>query len=405
MTNNGILGSRGRALGEPQGTPTFGSQPVFEPTSNTMQYRRGPNFIPGLSLYGCKPDSFARWRAGLARARAGGAAAHLLCGPGDSTTLGTGSNGGTSGRIVSATYPGRLQTMLGQAGRYGTSREGALFFAFEGTGTPAPRHTLGTGWAAGGPANSMQAAAGAAGTLDITPTVNVDTFVVYYVRWGGGSTLSAVVDSGSAVTQSSNGSNALGIWTIAAGSPGAHVLHLSSTGTGTAYIRGWEAYDSTNPAGVRVTRYGDAGATATSNYPSGGGYDGVDGLVALTPDLSIACLGVNDAFGSISLPTYKAAMRRISLALLAGNSSVMLMAQWQPNNSWNNALQWPLFVQAQYELADELGIPLLDLTARYNVPSAANQNPYGLFQDNVHPNPSGHADWAAAVAQVIQHVS
>jgi lysophospholipase L1-like esterase len=396
MTNSGVIGPKGRAIGEPQGTPTFGSEPIYEPSTNTLRYRKGPKWIPGLALYNCQPDTFGYWRGALARARAGGAAAHLMCGPGDSTTYGSYA----SGNIAANSWSGRAQSMLSQAGRYGPVREAVVELAIEGT--PA-RHTLGTGWSMGGPGNSAQAAAGAAGTLDITPTVNVDTFVVHYVQWGSGATLSAVVDSGSPTTKNTNGAAISQSWTVAAGSPGAHTLHLSSTGTGTCLVYGWEAYDSTLTPGIKVSRIGYSGATITATYPTGQGYLGMDRYLYYAPDLAIPTIGVNDALGSTSVPVFKDALRTRVKLLQAANSSVMLMAQWQPATSWNNWAQWPLYVQAQYELADDLGVPLLDLTARYN--SAPGANPYGLFSDNVHPNSNGHVDWAAAVVQVLQHVS
>lgn len=376
-----------------------GFQPSYDGAAGRLAYTRGPKWLPHVSVYNPNSPYLVFYRRGLARVAAGtGGPLHVMCGPGDSTTYGSFA----TGNIVTTSYPGRLRTLLSKEARFMPAREGISWWGIEGTPS---RYTTGTGWAnQNGQAvnGTAGAAAGAAGTLDFTPSGNVDTFVIYYVQFSGGATLSAVIDSGGASTKSTAGANTIGSHTVTT-TVGTHVLHISSTGTGTTYIAGVEAYDSTAGHVTKVTRAGISGATV-STWNSGAGWAGFDVLTAtaVAPDVAFIDLGYND-LASLGVETTKAGYKRIAQQYLAASCTPIISVQADPPATWAGSQQWPAYRKALYDLADELNVPLVDRGHRWAPLGAANEaTGYGYMVNQVHPGDLGMQDWSTHFAQVLQ---
>lgn len=361
-----------------------------------------------------------KWRAALSNVRAGNGNARVLC-IGDSTTFGVFSNGTLStGDLKVKSWPTLLAAMMNSAG-INTHTQ-----SFLGTGTGIAgvtqandlndaRISMSGGWAHSAANNNCMGGetyvATTTGTLSFTPSVAVDTFVIWYPRIGGGGTISWNIDGGADTNISQSGGNLIIGLPVTAGSVGTHTLNLkwvNSTSLNPQLI-GIDAYDSTK-SWVNVTNAGWGGSKSTDWSNAGAFYyqcTNVAGtLQGVAPNLTIIDLGINDIGGSTQIGAYMAALQKI-ITQAVRSGDVILQTPNPVQVSGTYASKYPIgyqtnIVNAIYQLAALNNCLVNDNYNRQVSYTILNNN--GLQGDQLHPNGSGYADKAASIFNLITKV-
>ncbi|RQY50973.1 hypothetical protein DF109_32485 [Burkholderia stagnalis] len=358
------------------------------------------------------PTMLSKWKAAKARVRSGVGTGRVLC-VGDSITAGYGSQATGKNALC---YPRQLASMLSAVGITAVSN------AFIGYG---PNGAVNTGttpnldlrislgsWTeftsvTGVGGYFFSATSSSNGTLSFTPTVNCDTFVIYWAGSSGNGSFSANISGGTPTTVSTNtGSGVLSKTTIT-GTLGANVLNLSWSSGGAVYIAGVEGYDSTKPS-VSIINAGWSGsATSDWNNTSGGAtYSPLYGPGVIAPDLIVVCLGINDW----DLGTLSAFQTNLTAIVTQYKTyaDVLLMSpvptnpgQSVPGGTTPSTATQAGFVSALWSIANSAGVPVVDIFNRWQSFSAQNAN--SMYYDTVtHPDATGYADVAGALASYLE---
>lgn len=339
-----------------------------------------------------------KWRAALAKAKAGVANARYLT-VGDSITSGSYSNNSATGDWTALAWPKQLAAMLSATG---VPADAHSFFGF-GSYTRDARIAIGSwaNWGFNSVGGNYYASSSATGPLAFTPAAPVDTFVVWFTRNNvSAGTLAYNVNGGSAGTQSQAGTSALASVTITC-PLGVNTLNLTnSTGTGFVYVTGIEAYDSTRKC-VNVLNAGWAGST-TADWTTAvlAAYDPYN-LSALSPDLTVIQLGSNDMNVPVNVGAYaKNLQTLVTAAKVTGD---VVLQTFPPSVV---ATYGPLAMQAQYyqailALAAANNVPVVDVFGRWV--SYELSSPLGYYStvSPIHPQGAGLADIAQANFNVI----
>lgn len=312
---------------------------------------------------------------------------------GDSITRGL----GTSAEPTKS-WPGVLRAAM-QA-RYGDAGEGFIH-VFEGTlaAGAIPRVTFGAGgWAmaAGSKSGFGAAYANSGGSLNpITFTFTGDRATIIYGKISTGGNADVKIDGVSVGTLNCQNATTSfnNFLTVTAAGGGSHTLTITPATSALVMVEGIFAENGTS--GIQVHRVGMSG------YKSGD-WVNTNAQAAWTgkpPHLAIIALGVNDAWGSISVDTFKTNMEVFIQNFLASGASVVLVPYMQPKSTVTTI--WPQFVQAHYDLAKKWNIGLIDVYAAWNKDYNWAQT-RGLFANagldfsgtsgtnEVHPGDKGH---------------
>ena len=282
------------------------------------------------------------------------------------------------------------------------------------------RLSVNSAWA-GNPSNQVPGGyamtASSAGTLAFTPTENVNTFRIFYLKNSSAGVISANIDGGTATTQSTSGSPGIGVLTLTASTVGAHTLNVTWSSGGPVDLWGEEGYDSTSHM-VLVELMGNGGGTSANfadrSNPYGAGYSLP--WATLGCDLTVYEAGINDWGTSIAVSTFSANMQTVISALLATGADVALVSG-NPSGNQTPAVMLP-YVAALQALAESnsnpgLSVPLpwINNWAMFSGP--ANGASYGWTysndhgamasdgEGNLHPNLFGYAAFAESVAAAI----
>lgn len=350
-----------------------------------------------------------KWRAAVGKVRSGTANARILC-LGDSTTLGVWSAGGlTTGNMKPNAYPWQLANMLNAVGInahansfFGVGKGGTLITA-PSNAVNDSRVTFGSGWAAlatetvGG---NYIIATGTTGNLAFTPTMNVDTFNIFYpIKTSGFGKFNANINGGAATVFNQTGGASTSAYTVGTLTTtlGNNTLNINFDTAPNAVIGGVEAYDSSKKW-VSVMNAGRSGARA-SDLLAG---DVMRNLPGLGADLHIINLGVNDWLGAVSVATFRANIQSI-ITTCKATGDVVLVSPF-PSQVGGTYVGPAQSVQDQYvaalqELAISNNVPLVDVYNRFSSYSVSNAN--GMYGDGAHPNAIGYADAACAIFNAI----
>lgn len=234
-----------------------------------------------------------------------------------------------------------------------------------------------------------------------TPDRPVDAFRVYYIKQTTaiGGTFTTQVDAQAPVTRTSGGAteNVVGILDINAGILGTHTLTIANP-SNNLYVVGMEGL--VTGKGVAVTGAGAPGyQTGNYNAASADGQASWQFITAgVAPDLTVFGFGHNEYLNNVALTIQHDALTTAIQRAQAAGSDVLLMTTVPALDQTKLPPQTEVD-KLRYTLADELGVPVLDLANRW-VSAAASA---GLYYDNViHPNNNGYADIAAALYQAIR---
>lgn len=356
--------------------------------------------------FNCDPAYLKKWRTSLGKVRSGQANARILL-LGDSTTFGTGSNNTNTGNVKAQSYPTQMSGFINSLGvnAHWNSFLSDGSSAFETNHANDARITRGTGWTQASGTNGQSVggqmfenSSSTANSLAFLPTVNVDTFVVWYKTFSGGGTLSLDINGSGTITQSTNSASGIGSVTIT-GSLGSDTLNIKWSSGGTIDICGVEAYDSSKKW-IDLMNAGWAGSNSIDVSNSTNAWGPLNGLNAFSADLVIVDVGINDWNAAGSASAYKTNIQTLITQVVANGSSIILVtpAPTNPANGATIAAQTP-FIDAMYALAVTNNLPLIDNYTRFG-PAASNGTMYWTG-NGVHPNMIGYADFATPITDFV----
>jgi lysophospholipase L1-like esterase len=371
-----------------------------------------------LSLFGTDPYDFynisgnrasqlPKWRKAMSNLRRGAGPARIAC-VGDSTTRGSHALAGAND--YSAGYPAQLARYI--APKYGLTATWDSFFGACGVSLATiaaldTRFTY-TGALAEG-AGAAQYSFGSAtfemtsaSSMTFAPIGNVDTFKIYYIKsttYANG-IFTWSIDGGSTTQINSSGSNSVGIATVSAGALGAHAITLAWV-SGTVEIIGFEGYNASNVNSTLTVLNGGIDGGASPNWvyaalPWSPGNAAT--YTALSADLIMINLGINEELNAISPATYTSNMQTLITSCLTV-ADVALIAH-TPCSATTASQQ--AIIAAVYALAATNNIPVIDLFKRWGSNAAfAKLNGFGYYGDVNHPTAMGYGDVANAIGNVI----
>lgn len=354
------------------------------------------NAIPGV--YNLKSSNTVKWRAALARAATGGARATINC-VGDSTTWGQGSGGSASTGVKAAAYPAALASIIGQ--ETGFASQAQSWWGEGSTLATLPVSDPRVAFTGATARESLASVGGgmillsAAGTLAFTPSANVDTFDIWYVKGTGNGTFSYSVDGGSATNVNSNTTGGPSKVTVSAGSSGSHTCTLTWV-SGNCHIIGMEGYLSTDKVSVR--NMGRASWTADDWDSTTASYSPLNALVSIAADLYIIDLGINDGKNGVSVADFSARMQTIITATKAVGD-VALCVPAPSDSAIRSAAVQAEYAAAIYGLAQTNDLPLVDKD--YRLISYTSGNAAGFYYDQTHLTGMGYRDVAMLTAKAI----
>lgn len=328
-------------------------------------------FDPTLALYNWKPSNTKRFRAALGKAIAGTARCNIVC-TGESTTAGQGV------AVSDQSYPARMRDALLATG-ISSGGAGAAFPNRGGATLNDSALTLSAGWGRGG--NSLVTDTTSAGAT-ITFVGSGTTIEIISSNLGTG-VFTYAIDGGAAVTITAGNANSLKTTTVTGLSDTSHTVVITTVGTARVYIYSIEARRA---AGLIVTNAGASGAKTSDFEPNDFWRPGAV-VVGRPRDLVLFGLGINDLAAATTAAALKASVIAI-IQKFTPASDVVLTTSSPATGTWS-AAAWSAYVQAFYEIADELNIPLIDVSWRFSYPDSVA---LGLQADNYHPNAAYYAE-------------
>ncbi|WP_088320287.1 SGNH/GDSL hydrolase family protein [Kineosporia sp. R_H_3] len=342
---------------------------------------------PGPS-YNMLPQNAKKWRAALAKVRAGTANARLLC-VGDSTTAGqTAANWGQN-------YPSVVTDMLN---RYYVPAEQTFVFPRPSAGPAAdPRATMGAGWS-----NSFGywQATTSGSVLTIQPSQftgppTVDTIEIWYIKNTGRGDFTVNVNGGATLATISAlaGSLSVGKSTVTFTAASAPSINLVTVSAAEVDIIGVNCFLSTKTV-VQVGNCGQGAAKAQDWVGTGFAFTIQNAFVNYLPDLSIIDFGINDAGASRTSGQFSTDMQSLITRAVAASGDVMLKSM-APSNGAPYTTFEPQYIPVLNALAQSNSLGLIDVYSRWQ--SYAVSNPLGYYSDGLHPSSFGYADIAQAV--------
>ncbi len=323
---------------------------------------------------------------------------------GDSTTLGSYSNGANSANIGFAAPAPIMANAFNAAGIPSTND------AWWGGGYPAGtialdgRVTVGSGWA------SDSGGAFTIGGYDMQnnstnnnlvfkPIHPFDTCQIWYLQTASTGTLSANISGGTPTTKSTaNAGNGLGSITLT-GTKGINTCNVSWSSGGFIHVIGMETWDSSKSV-VLFEEAGAGGSTSTqwtSNTTNSWGV-AAGGLTTIAPDAVWINLDINEWVNSIGVSTHKTNLQTMINNIQSAGADVFLVTgvPSDPTGSGISLATQQSYINADYTLAQSNNIPLIDVNDLFQ--SYAVSNPLGLYGNTYHPSQLGYEKYANLVA-------
>ncbi|WKL57986.1 SGNH/GDSL hydrolase family protein [Asticcacaulis sp. ZE23SCel15] len=180
---------------------------------------------------------------------------------------------------------------------------------------------------------------------------------------------------------------------------GANALNIRAQNIETTYLAGIIAYNSAIKE-ISVLNAGWSGAKASDlNNGSPYAYGPVNAISVYDPDLVIINIGINDAnqASPTATATFSSHVQAVITAAKAAGADVVLMAPTPIGSSY--AANLNTLSAAVVALGITNGVPVIDLRTRFTDYTTANAA--GWMRDTLHPNASGYAQIATAVADLI----
>jgi lysophospholipase L1-like esterase len=354
----------------------------------------------GANLYTSNGDNYKlqqgrfptlKWDAAKAKASSGFGNAKLLF-IGDSTTAGAFAFDGTSyagaaaygvpTRVAAEMAINGIPTSIGSSfGAHGLLSKAQLL----GYDT---RITLNTGWdiytgqtSLGGDILSNITAT--LDTYSFAPVAAFDTIDIYYVRLSsGGGTFTVDIGAGVISTIDTTASpTGIAKATITVAS-GINTINLTKTATGLVMILGISCYKNNNE--VQVINAGVAGLSANSVFSTVSSYSTKTAITAVSPDLTVINLGINDAAASIAVGTFSTKYQALIDWCIQYGDVVLAV----PNPISGVTYSETIYAKIR-NIADINSLNLIDYSTDmgidWTIPNAS-----GLMGDALHPKQAGY---------------
>lgn len=360
---------------------------------------------------------FKKWRSSIALCRNGVRNARLLL-LGDSTFAGSGASGvsgypaGSGSRALGPVY--QMASLLSSAG-YNVHTDSCVggqnaqgYYAWD------TRFVAGAGWATGSTSTATLATTftrphynnTTTNPLVFTPAKNIDTFIVHYVIRTSAGSFNWSLDGGTATNVSVQGAeNAIGSFTVNAGSPASHALSISRV-TGSIYILAIEAYDSTKK-GIDIIHMGGSGTNMSNIQALTNPWDALPFIKHLQPDLVVINLVINNWILAVNINTYRTQIQAAIDYFKANGIEVLFVTGLPTEVTWvgPNSVTIPLSNQLSYvdnliDVCRDNGIVCLDSFRRFGTQEQAFID--GFYTDYTHPNSSGYFDF---MKQAFDYIS
>jgi len=343
--------------------------------------------------------------AKLNKVRAGAATNVKVVLIGDSTTAGYGATSNTNWAGDKALSPSVL--IANRLMAAGVPAYDAGWYGL-GTGSAStltlydPRVTYGGGWSQYYSANCLgggfMQSSSSTDTLTFSPGFPYNTIEVYYaVSSGNGS---FTLSSGTTVTGtvSTSGSPGIGKQTYAV-SLTSNPINIQATSTTACFIAGVLCYN-TNTPGILFINASQGGAT-TGNIITGSGFNAEGSITALSPDLSIINMMINDCNnGSTTSSTYQSNLSTI--VTYCQNYGSVMLATPVPAGATTYLTNAASFLTATKAVATTDTCSLVDVSTL--MPSYSVQNTLGLRFDSLHPNAAGYQFYSSLLANALLQI-
>jgi len=346
------------------------------------------------------------WSAAVRSQKSGKRNARILC-VGDSTTMGAGANSSAAtGNDKAYSYPTALAGLITSRGSKAT------WSSFVGNANAAGQNAYdnrlvpGASWSAGGvtAGGYAQRTTGTTTGLTFTPTDIWDTAEIYVFKGETSVSNSLIagidgVDKATISTMYYNSSPGYVFPDIIGGvAPALHTLNLRGVFTsGAIHVLGAIAYNST----VKEVTVVNAGwsASKASDWATGTeAFSPTPVIAAYNPDLVIINLGINDANASVVETAYMAQMQTIINAARTSGADVLLVI---PNACDPAGMGTKLESLSNriIQIATNNSLKYVDL--RTTLGTYAEAVAAGYMRDTLHPNATGYAKIAEAIANAI----
>ncbi len=338
------------------------------------------------------PAWASAWRTAWNTAITGGTQAHIAC-YGDSLTQG-----------YYATEPyyangwvGRLATLLNT--RTGVTAGSGWFRVSEEPEVVDARISRSGTWtdSSGAGIFNQFSWAASGGTFTFGP-ITCDGFRMLNIKSSFGGAWTAQIDSEAVQNNTSNaGSTSNEIITLNAASRGSHTLTLTSSGAG-MFVIAVEAVLNGTSGGVKVSRIGRSGETATTLNASGSAQNSRPLALALAPNLAIVGMGLNDS-NATTAAAFETQLTNFVQGLKSGGASVILVAEPNPAVGWSSGLYVSGgFAQKVRDVAAAESTGLIDFPTLWGGGYAENPS---WYSDQVHPNNTGHEQMANTIYRYV----
>lgn len=375
----------------------------------------GGQRITRSGVYNLSARNTRKWRAAVARVRAGTGNA-ILAMLGDSTIRGAMSSPSwAGGRIVSAPY--RLTAMLNSyfapAASDSVWCDGGMGNTnFDAYDSRVARGGWYSSTLKGAGGNDFASGGGAGSGFAFTPTGNWDKAEIYTAAYAyaNNGTMSIKIDGANpvegAVSVNANGATALTKTVVTASAVGAHTITINQDSRA-GYVNalfGIRCYDSTTKC-ILVENFGWGGSkpsdwVASTPWP----WDPMPMLAALTPDLTTIECTINAVFAGVDAATWAAQYQQlITNAKLTGDCIICLGHPTNTAETSHAGLE-DQYLQAAVALALSNDVPLIDM--RYPWGNYTTANALGYMQaDKTHGTALGYADKAQTYYNVLTSIA
>lgn len=382
----------------------YKAEAVIDPAGNVLRVEAGNGNLVQF------PGSLAlpKWRAAVAKVRAGTATAKLaICGSSTAAGHGAGTrNLGLTARITQMLNSYYVPTTSGNitGGSFGSV---ATLTGYDS------RITFGAGWEASttdAPLGSFSfrnpAGTGSTtGLLQFTPDDAFNIIDLYVKKTPGSGTLSISIDGGvTPLTTSGSGAEELAFVRVQGLAVGKNTVTLRATSLGTEGVEVYmiRTYNTTSRT-VDVLQWAHTGGTAQNFLNATKPWSAYNLMNRVAPDLAMFIVASNVWTGGQSMNTFRGQMQSW-VDRLKETSDVMLVAGIPtPANEVSLATQQK-YVEATQEIAANNGILFIDNWRRFIAQLDQPNNQNGMKFDSGHLNGPGYADFAMPIYKAITEV-
>lgn len=289
-----------------------------------------------------------------------------------------------------------VKWLLNRAMQAGKTSAGVVY-AYNNT-TRDARVSYTAGFTAkGSPQGNMQSHVGAT-TVGQTYTHASDTpgTVVEIYTYGNSGPMSYSIDGAAPVTITPSGQAAGQLTRITGLADTKHTVVIATLSTTASYVLGVAV---SYPTGFRASNFGYSGCIAEDWQPGGIFYSGYKNVVDfIKPDGVVIELGANELIHSVGVNSLVANLKNVIPYFQFWGMDVLLIVD-PPVESATRTTWESVFRPALYDVADAMGVPMVDFSSHWvNRDLAVRRN---LYADQWHPNDAGYFDLHNLVPDVL----